>query len=299
MRRSSILTARFFTLLLVALSFATMGADCAGDVVRDPTFRDWCGNQLCSWITDAGAIQRVPTWNVNDLGVSFVDQGTQISQQTNETEARCLLFTTVANIDASADMKLLVDFDLDGKIDDVLPLGASQWHKVEIEMTTPAAYDGIGFILRKDGDGTAILAEMRVRSITGCSGPPPSRMDLGLGQACTDDSECESQVCGDGPGVRLCGECSASHPCAFGACETIGVPFAQCAPGQHLGPPGALCIQDSDCQSDACDGATLEPPPGSDAGACALPVLAGKIVVDGGILCTKITHYSLRAGTCR
>jgi hypothetical protein len=184
-------------ILAAALFSMSLGADCEGNILSDPTFRDWCGDGLCKWRTDSGAIQRVSTWNANDLGVSLLD-GAQISQPTEESEATCILFTTVANIDPKADVTLSVDFDDDGTVERSLPLGASQWHQVRLEITAPPAYAGIRFAIRKKGTGTAILAEMRVQSVTGCTGPAPVLRDLVSGQRCASDNECDSGVCSDG-----------------------------------------------------------------------------------------------------
>ena len=47
------------TSLLVVLVFGlvTLGGDCEGDLVQDPTFRDWCGSSLCAWHLDAGRVE--------------------------------------------------------------------------------------------------------------------------------------------------------------------------------------------------------------------------------------------------
>src|ERR1700722_11117192 len=167
------LLTRTRTSLLVVFAFAatTLGADCDGDIVQDPTFRDWCGDVLCAWHLDTGSVAPAPTWNANDLGVSFVDTSTQISQVTTESSAQCILFTTVADIDPSAEMSIAVDFNSDGTFESTTTLGSTQWQRVQTEITAPPAYQGITFVLRKAGSGTAILAEMRIQSVTGCSAP--------------------------------------------------------------------------------------------------------------------------------
>jgi hypothetical protein len=192
-RSARVIAAAFFA--------SSLGADCEGNVLSDPTFRDWCGDALCKWTTDSGTIQRVPTWNANDFGVSLVDSGTQISQVPDEVDATCLLFTTVANIDPAAQVMLSVDFDADGTVETLLPLGATAWHRIQLEITAPAAYRGIRFALRKDGAGAAVLAEMRVQSTTGCTGAAPILHDLATGQPCVGGPECESGVCSDASDV--------------------------------------------------------------------------------------------------
>ena len=271
------------------LALATLGADCEGNVVKDPTFRDWCGNALCSWHTDFGQIQAVPTWNADDLGVSFLDgpQGTEISQVTDEDQATCLLFTSVGNIDASAQMTVSVDFDNDGTVDFSAPIGAARWKSVQMEITAPSAYQGITFYVKKAGTGTAVLAEMRITSSTGCSAPPPSLHDLRLGEACSGANQCAAGlVCGRGAdgGPELCSQCSPQSPCPGGVpCQRASefLPF-QCAPGAALGQPGVPCLANGDCASGVCVGASfrgLE----SDAASCgavaALPGDAGDCFV--------------------
>jgi hypothetical protein len=198
----------------IAIGMASTGADCDGDVVQDPTFRDWCGSALCSWKTDYGEIQRAPTWNANDFGVSFLDgpMGAEISQQTAEGDAQCLLFTSVGDIDPGAQMHLAVDFDNDGTIDVDAPLGTATWRRVQTEITAPANYQGITFYVRKIGKGTAILAEMRVTSSTGCMAPPPALTSLGAGDPCGGPETCASGlVCAEDPdaGKPRCLPCDA------------------------------------------------------------------------------------------
>lgn len=284
--------------LLAAFCFTTLGADCEGNIVSDPTFRDWCNGELCAWHTDNGAIARVPTWNANDFGVSFVDPKTQISQDTDEMSASCILFTSVANIDPSAEMSVLVDFDIDGTVEREVPIGAARWHRVEIEITAPLAYKGIRFTIRKNGNGTAILAEMRVQATTGCTGPAPVLTALVLGEACGTDAECESGVCGDVVGFRVCTQCSAQHPCATGACTAGLFPFPQCAPGQHIGKTGELCVTSNDCENAGCEGTTLVPLAGKDAGTCDLDALSAG---DGSSspACMSFSNFGVHGGRCR
>ena len=136
-------------LLAAAAALTALGADCEGNVVQDPTFRDWCGNSLCALTLDSGRIQRVPTWNPDDFGVAFLDKGTQISQVTQEKQAECLLFTTVADIDPAAQMTLLVDFNNDGVIDFTGPLGATDWHQVQAEISAPLCTAASRFTFEK------------------------------------------------------------------------------------------------------------------------------------------------------
>ena len=145
--------------------------------------------------------------------MSFLDTGTQISQVTQEHDAKCLLFTTVADIDPSAQMSLLVDFNNDGTIDFQGPLGATDWHQVQAEVTAPKGYDGITFHLRKEGTGTAVLAEMRVVSTTGCAAPAP-HAPFRLGESCVTASDCSAGLFCTTDG--FCAQCGAAASCPDG-----------------------------------------------------------------------------------
>ena len=229
-------------LVVAGASLAALGGDCEGNIVQDPTFRDWCGSSLCAWQLDSGRIQRVPTWNADDFGVSFLDQGTEISQVTQEDAATCLLFTTVADIDPSAQMTILVDFDNDGVVDFQAPLGATDWHQVQAEITAPPVYHGITFRLKKEGTGTAVLAEMQIQSTTGCTAPaavvPPA---TARGCLCDERRLPEGLVCTSG---NLCAQCDDGNPCGSGvSCASRVFLAEQCGPGQGLGRPGDPCAR--------------------------------------------------------
>ena len=285
------LKSSFMTLIVMAFALSAIAADCEGNVVKDPTFRQWCGSTLCAWTLDAGHIEKAPAWNEIDYGVSFLDMPTQISQETGESSAKCLIFTSVADIDPAAQVSFLVDFDADGTVDFTAPLGATKFHEVKAEITAPLRYYRIRFMIKKEGTGRAVLAQMRVQTATTCTAPPVAVKNLPIGVACAAASECGSGVCSAFGGI--CSECSASDgpapfsgivPCASGVkCEGrgFGLPF-QCAPGTHAGKANAECMEDSDCQSGACLGGTRPQSRwAADAGGCDDPVTSLCYAVGG------------------
>ncbi|MGD0526962.1 MAG: hypothetical protein ABSE49_17590 [Polyangiaceae bacterium] len=280
-----------------AFGLVTLGGDCDGDIVQDPTFRDWCGDSLCAWHLDAGVVKPVPTWNEDDLGVGFVDTPTEISQATTESSATCVLFTSVADIDPAADMTIAVDFNSDGSFEFTGPIGATQWQRVQTEITAPAAYQGITFVLRKSGSGTAVLAEMRIQSTTGCTAPAAA-IDAGtlaFGEKCADSSECATGLtCTGVSGDMLCSQCGPSAPCAGGvSCTTRSVFLpSQCGPGQGLGKTGDPCLDGSDCASGDCEGATPVAL-ADEAGTCDLDAALGDADP------TNCQWYGDRGGQCR
>jgi hypothetical protein len=280
----------------LALGASMVGGDCDPDIANDPTFRDWCGDTLCAWKLDAGQIRPVPTWNANDLGVSFVETPTAISQATTGSGAQCILFTSVANLDPEAEMTLSVDFNSDGSAEYEAPLGSAQWTRVQTEITAPADYQGITFTIKKAGTGTAILAELRIQETTGCTASPAA-IDAGsltLGEKCASSADCAPGLtCTGAASDMLCAQCSSSDPCANGAtCSTRSVFLpSQCGPGEGLGGSGEPCLAGSDCASAVCKGAT----PVSlidDGGACDFDAALGASNP------ANCQWYGARGGTC-
>ena len=139
---------------------------------------------------------------------------------------------------------------------------------MQTEITAPAAYQGITFYVTKAGIGTAVLAEMRIQSSTGCTAPAVA-IDAGtlvLGEKCADcDASARAgltctELGVDGGTDMLCSQCSSTVPCAGKsgvACvaRSVFLP-AQCGPGLGLGRTGDPCLTGSDCASGSCDGAT-------------------------------------------
>jgi len=280
----------FFVLLF---AIASLGGDCEGDVVRDPTFRDWCGDSLCAWRLDAGHIRKAATWHPEDFGVEFLDTPTRISQP-SDTSSHCLLFTTVADVDASAQASIIADFDDDGTNDVTLPIAATTWHKVEVLISAPKAYSGVRFTIEKAGSGHAVLAEMRIQTSDKCAGDGPKLHDLPLGATCAADDECGSHSCEAAP-TSVCSECGPTLACAGGAACTrhrsdmLGLPL-QCGAGRGLGAAGAPCLDGTDCASGTCDGARVRAKFRGDAqdfaacdlGAAQLPPDCAEVVADAG-----------------
>jgi hypothetical protein len=283
------------------LGLALLGDDCDGDIVSDPAFRDWCGASLCAWKTDYGQVQRVPTWNAEDFGVSFADNvagdpnGTRISQVTQEHDATCILFTSVGDIDPQADMEVGTDFDNDGTVDKWSQLGAASWHQVQTEIAAPPDYYGITFYVRKSGTGTAVLAEMRIQSTTGCTAAAPPVGTLVIGDPCTANAQCASGICGPlDAGASYCSQCSTESPCPGGvACTQRSVFFpAQCGAGLGLGHTGDPCLANTDCQSGSCENATPVPLLSDDAGTCNLNAIGPNDT-------TNCAWFSALGGTCK
>jgi hypothetical protein len=271
--------ARAAALLLVALVLIA-----CDDVINDPTFRSWCGDTLCAWTLVEGHIKKAPTWTEKDYGVAFVDTPTTLSQSVSDSP-KCLKFSTIADLDPSAQMTIAIDFDRDGTIDLTQPMGSAQWTEVVTLVTAPQVYSGFTLYLKKEGPGNAVLAQLRVQSATDCAGAPVALGALPMGDRCaTGDpnggAACETGICCGG----LCAECCADTDCKArasadggdagaapvcwvqplpgqnffpGVGNLSGALPGQCDPDDHAHLSGAPCLVDADCASGACVGALL------------------------------------------
>jgi hypothetical protein len=267
--------------LLAALGSLGLGAKgCDGDLVDDPTFHEWCGESLCAWKLEQGSVRKAPTWHPKDYGVEFVDTPTAISQDVDDRPA-CLLFTTMADVDVSAELWLEIDFNRDGVVDYTQPIAATGFRVAENEIPAPLFYDGFRIVLRKKGEGHAVLAQIRVQQKKNCAGDAPVLHDLPLGATCSmaDQDSCTSGVCCSSVCSECCDEkgigqtlpdggdvgnpetgCAAGGVCKRRADGLRGPSFLQsvpeqCNPGAKDRPSGSICLANDDCASGACDGA--------------------------------------------
>ena len=294
---------------IVLAGAACMAPGCNGDVLSDPTFHLWCGEQLCTWKTDAGSVRRVPTWHANDYGVELVDTPTQISQETTEG-SECMEFSAVADVEARAQVRIQVDFNLDGVPDFDEAIDETHWRPTKKIIHTPKGRGAhFRFIIRKEGTGRAVLAEMRLVRATSCTNPVIELKYLGIGDTCGSDAECKDGLCdtlslpqADG-GVAVlpgtCGACSAARFCANGGVckkpERTELDLSPgffyeprpnlCAPGEAKGAAGEPCVADIDCASSTCEGVVLHPNPACDGGV--------------GLAGTSCKPTGVRAGRCR
>ena len=195
--------------LALALLPALGGWDsCGSSLTNDPSFDLWCGQQLCDWHTDSGAALRVPTWHEDDWGVELSGNPAGISQllvEKDDSQPTCLRFETNSNIDDGASVTVGLDFGDDGTIDEQVPVPSSHWESVSFLMATRAWYPSVRFLLRKTGDGRAVLAHMLVagegstldsRINTSCPDPPAPFNERPPGAPCQTGSNCKSGVCG-------------------------------------------------------------------------------------------------------
>jgi hypothetical protein len=196
-------------LFLLALTPLLLGAKCGESIVKDPGFELWCGETLCSWKVEAGSITRAPTWHERDYGVGLVGSTVLLSQRNDfgQDRADCLSYDLLANIGDKATVTLEMDFDEDGVVEftQVLPLGP--WATLSYKAPAPSWYKSIKFSIRKQGEGPATLARIRVGADFDCQGTPPSTPNRPGGARCESAAQCTSGVCDTGSDAGASGRC--------------------------------------------------------------------------------------------
>ncbi|HSK04233.1 MAG TPA: hypothetical protein VK932_23430 [Kofleriaceae bacterium] len=263
------------SLLVLGLAGTQLGATDCGQVLRDPGFDLWCGEDLCSWKVVRGEVRRAPTWHARDAGVELVGPDAAISQlaPVNSGDGACIRFELVANVDEEAEAYLAVDVYGDGSIERRERLPASRWKPLSYNLAIKAPFDGIRFELSKQGAGAAVLGRIHAETTNGegCEGLPP--IDGGpapLGAACAEDAGCASGLCRLVPSPRsvfgaalVCVGCDpelGAAACGAGMACGVGEPRSpvrdvpiECVPegGDEL---GELCLGDGECATGRCTG---------------------------------------------
>ena len=199
------------TPVLLALLTLTITA-CPLD--EDPSFDDWCGAELCHWQLGQGNIQKVPTWNDHDYGVSLLGPEVTLTQKTDISSVRCLEFKVIANLDPAASVYLEMSFTGDGTNQYRQRLPSATWQPLTFLVSAPTWYDSLAVTISKESDGLAVLARLEVNSADGCTGAPIPLDGRPSGAWCEDGAECTSGACAPS---NVCSQtlasCDADRPC--------------------------------------------------------------------------------------
>jgi hypothetical protein len=271
--------AHAFQLTLTVLGITVLSgySSCGEDLLADPGFDLWCGEDLCSWEVEQGQVEKVPTWDERDEGASLVGPEVAISQSSTATwlDAQCIFFTLLADEDPGASMSLELDFLDDGSVEYDQEIPAEEWENIGFHITTPDWYEGLRFRIHKTGDERAVIAQVRaqVAPSEDCVGAPVVLDDRPDGAQCSASTQCASGVCAtlDVLGqweAESCGACRLDTDCDTGeACGqeygTQELPHLACGePSRHA--LGEACQHDGECstgicyegQCAECDGAT-------------------------------------------
>jgi hypothetical protein len=200
------------TPLMLALFTLTMAA-CPLD--EDPSFDDWCGDQLCYWQLTQGNIQKVPTWNDHDYGASLLGPQVALTQQTDISAVPCLEFKVIADLDPAASVYLEMFFTGDGVNQYQQRLPSAAWQPLTFLVAAPTWYPSLAVTISKQSDGRAVLARLEVASGSGCTGAPIPLDNRPAGAFCETAAQCTSGTCAVSD---VCSQtlaaCDASTPCA-------------------------------------------------------------------------------------
>ncbi len=245
-------------------------SSCGEDILQDPGFDLWCGDQLCSWEVEEGSVERVATWHEKDEGASLVGERVAISQTSDIThlDVGCIYFSMIVDADPGATVSLELDFMDDGSAEYSHELPAEGWENIGYHITPPAWYQGVRFRIRKVGDERAVVAQLRAQAVAAedCTSDALVVEDLPEGAECVEHGHCEGGVCAE-IGVlsssteaweaQTCGACSEDVTCSDGdVCgEEFGVedlPYLACGePARHV--LGEACEFDDECSTGICE----------------------------------------------
>ena len=156
---------RFPFLVLLPVCLMTMGGYCESDVIDDAGFQFWCGDELCAWEREGGAVRKVPTWHEHDYAVELVGAPVVLSQQASRAYAGCVRLELIADVEESAMLSLEVDNGGDGSADWQVQVAGEGFRSMAWELRGRFAPGGDSiFTLRKLGEGRAVIAQLRASS---------------------------------------------------------------------------------------------------------------------------------------
>jgi hypothetical protein len=261
-----------FTILLFSVGCDTEG------LISNPSFEVWCDNTPCGW-QSRGKVERVSTWHLKDWAVSLKSNNAEVSQLNlvaNASETDCFIFTLVAKISAGTRVFLELDFLDDGEIDVSQQLPESNWDKLTFRITPPTWFEGVRFIIRKNGSGEAIVGRIQAQPAHGlqtgillpleygiCKGEAVELPNRPLGANCERNDQCEQQLCVYGYCGHPCkidADCSAGEVCGLEGWESSGhsgLLLWDLDWSRYCGKParhgfGVACISDAECTTGIC-----------------------------------------------
>ncbi len=300
--------AKLLPLVLALAAASQMGATgggCDPPIIRDPGFDLWCGDSLCTWKLVAGEIRKAPTWHDKDAGVEFLGPEATIEQTSpvDSGDGSCIKFDLVANVDEKTDMQLGIDVYADGSVDRSERIPASSWKPLSYLIKIEGAYRGIRFELKKQGTGTATLAQIAavIAPTADCAGFPAIEVaPAPLGSWCDQNDDCENGECRSVPDassflgtVSACVGCNPSAP-ACEAGEVCGIQepssfirsMTPACVAAGTDQTGERCAVDAECASGICSSGVCSACDGTrqctNGGNCRLAYPGGPTMCTGG-----------------
>lgn len=309
-------------LLLVVAAATQLGATDCGQVIRDPGFDLWCGDQPCAWKLVRGEIRKAPTWHQADAGLELVGPDTAVEQRTsvNSDDGHCIEFSLVANVSQDAEVFLDIDVQNDGTVERHERIPTSRWAPLSFAILVAPPYDGIRFELTKGGAGTAVLAQIDAVLSDRCEGIAPIEVaPRANGARCVAPDDCASGLCvpswtgGGGWFGLVCAGCDpalGASACAAGevcgladpVLPSLDVPI-RCVPAgarelaeQCLGPDecaSGMCSI-TDMRAGVCSGCA----PGGCNGTCDASWGGADFSLPGPLVCGPGQHTGATGAPC-
>lgn len=152
----------------VALWIGLTGFSCELDVVEDPGFQFWCGEQLCEWYLREGEIARVPTWHEHDYAVELVGAPVHLEQTFATRVSGCVLVELIADVEADAMVTIAIDEDQDRIPEWVETVDRAGFQRMSWQVDVDVwgsntSGEPVGrTIIRKDAEGRAVLSQLRI-----------------------------------------------------------------------------------------------------------------------------------------
>jgi hypothetical protein len=157
----------------------------------------------------------------------------------------------LAKLDADTRLFLELDFLDDGEVEFSQRIPRSDWDRRTFRITPPTWYEGVRFIIRKDGPGYAALAQLSAESTFDCTAVPIELLNRPAGSVCEDDGDCASGDCDD----EVCAGCSANEDCDEGQLCGLLAGHArvwrECVDEASTAFAGR-CAEDAQCASGIC-----------------------------------------------
>jgi hypothetical protein len=228
---------------VVLLTLGAFAAVACDELVSDPTFDTWCGDQLCHWQVETGSVSKVETWHSGDEGVELVGSPVSLSQQLMTSSGEITLRIT-ADLDASADVAIEIDLGDDGALDysNVIPAGPP-WSIQSMTINLPHSDARARLRIHKRGRGKARIGRLSLES----DSPFRGILDTFL-LPCETAETCPTAFCEKQAGntTGYCRFCKSDTDCAADRyCDLA--PNTQFHGSCVVRPVESGCTRDEDC----------------------------------------------------
>lgn len=148
-----------------------------GEPVFEFGLLNWCGDSLCGWEIESGAIERAGTWHPDDPSASLVGEPASLSRTVPAVllARGCLRFVSLVAVEDGAELWIEFDFDDDGTVEFARTLDGPDWDPLYFTVNTPVAFSMLRVRLVKYGSAGAAVARIDVDAVLdpdACVGPP-------------------------------------------------------------------------------------------------------------------------------